>query len=670
MEANTCTYDQATPQPWEHQTKSIPETSPAVMNLNSNGTFDASFSSSSPSFTSPRKHSRLSLSRIKREKKLREQALAAGSGSGSGSGSDHSPPPSNIQQDIRVNSNNSSVSNEKEMNGFRGGDDTLQRLGIRIGGDERGRIGIGIERPSRTCSDEGKEEINQSLRGRGFNFDLNDMDDSSSSSDNDGSEAGSDSSSRRQQERLHSSTVMDALIWEQNSSEKSSEEWAHMDGQQRQEIFLNQDDSDSDQDVFKMSTRKRRRRRITICDDDEGDNDEFNCHDPDTSRKMVARRGIFQTSDDLLLSPTRDESDHDSEHNLCLAQQTCTDSGSPLLSPTGTCTRTVAPTSIGETSTIRDGLRTSPFPRHYFSRKSSPQANDDIESSDSDNSEESGEDDLEILPSRKSKSKRMAPAPAPEREVICLDSDDDENENDQQNAQMESHRKSLLPAWGAQISHRQGRPMPSSTSSKKRARPISSSTSTDANANANAIRARTTMVSTLFASARTSSTTSARTSSTTTRSSSIRRISTEAPIRPSDLYSNRRDLTGGSGLGLGGFQVRTEYQSDNGEEEEQAPPPPARRKRAAASTSRRKAAPKTTAKGRKRKARKGGKKNYRARGGNSGGAWSANEQGISNYRSGRNARNARNTNNGEPYMDVKRIDPNLGNAGGASISFE
>ena len=83
MEANT--YDQATPQPWERQLRPIPETSPAVINLNSNGTFEASFSPPSSS-TTPRKHSRLSLSRNKRERKLREQALADGSSSGSGFG--------------------------------------------------------------------------------------------------------------------------------------------------------------------------------------------------------------------------------------------------------------------------------------------------------------------------------------------------------------------------------------------------------------------------------------------------------------------------------------------------------------------------------------------------------------------------------------------------------
>ena len=639
MEANT--YDQATPQPWERQLRPIPETSPAVINLNSNGTFEASFSPPSSS-TTPRKHSRLSLSRNKRERKLREQALADGSSSGSGSGSDHSPElNSSINQDICVNSNNCSGISEKETNGFRGGDDTLQRLGI--GGDGRERIGL----PK--CSDEGNEETD-----RGFNFDLDEMD-SSSSSENDGSEAGSDS--RDQQEKLHvdananSSAMTNALFWETNSSDMPSAEstLASNHGQQRQQIFLDQDDSDSDQDVFNMSARKRTRRRITICDDDEED-DQMNCHDLD--KKMAAGRGTFQTSDDLLLSPTRDESDHDSEHNLCLAQQTCTySSGSPLLSPT----REVA--AMPATTAIRDGLRTSPYPHLPFARshigKPSPQANDDIESSDSDNSGESGEDDLEIIPSRKSKHV------APEREVICLDSDEDESYN--QNAQRESPRRSLLPSWGAQIMHRQDRPVPSSTSSKKRLRPMSSSTFTDA------VRARSTMASTLLASARTSSTTS--------RSNSLRRVSTAAPILPSDLYSNRRDLSGGSGLGLGGFQVRTEYQSDNGEEEEQAQaPPPARKKRAAASTSRRKTATKTAAKGRKRKgggkktSRKGGRKNYRPRGGNSGGAWSANEQGISNYRSGRNSNS--NSNNGEPYMDVKRIDPNLGNAGGASISFE
>jgi hypothetical protein len=86
-------------------------------------------------------------------------------------------------------------------------------------------------------------------------------------------------------------------------------------------------------------------------------------------------------------------------------------------------------------------------------------------------------------------------------------------------------------------------------------------------------------------------------------------------------------------------------------------------------------------------ARRGGKSRGGFRGGRNHGnlvqesnAWSANERGIWNYNplSRSTTRADRNgsgstlsvSSRGELYMDVGRIDPHLGNAGGASISFE
>ena len=66
-------------------------------------------------------------------------------------------------------------------------------------------------------------------------------------------------------------------------------------------------------------------------------------------------------------------------------------------------------------------------------------------------------------------------------------------------------------------------------------------------------------------------------------------------------------------------------------------------------------------KGRKRNYRKKGKRNnYRT---SSGSAWSTNERGISSYTGGTNSFS------GKEYMSVGALDPNLGNAGGATISY-
>lgn len=334
------------------------------------------------------------------------------------------------------------------------------------------------------------------------------------------------------------------------------------------------------------------------------------------------------------------------------------------------------------TGNVRKGLRTSPFPRHSFSRvfhnfNSPPagQPNEElIESSDSESGGEVELDDLVVMPKEKSVTSWN------KSEVICLDSDEDNDdknngasgvsirssyprrEDDAHDADLQrAIRTSLMPEW------RPGNAISSHATTTTRLLPSRKRTRTSS------LRSSESMSNIRLSSA---------------ARSSLRRVSSDAPTSLAVAGgTNRRDLTGGSGLGLGGFQVRSQYQAvgENSEGYHQhMPPPPAPQTNAwpsskSSSTTKSNRAG-TTARGRKRKTtkkkstakkgrgrkrnyyRKKGNKNNYSRSSSTGGAWSSNDRGISSYSGG-------NGSSGQ-YMDVGSIDPNLGNAGGATISFD
>ena len=687
METIAYKYNLETPQPEVvNQLPSIQENSSpaaAVINLNSNGIYNGTFTtacssssnisnSNSNSNSTPRR-SRLSLSRIKRERRLKEQE---------------------DEEQHAVN-----ALSQVNLNACIEGDDTLQRLGIGISNykdnadhadneNSNNNYGIHLE--------ENQEKMNRKSSLE-INFDLNEMDDSSSSEedhdddDDDLCEHKSQlqdilnhpesptalpSTSKRSQTRIQGRSRNDMVASSGRYHDDGMQHHGttHSHCKERERIFLDED-SDSDQD-FERQTPRSRKRRITICDDDDENDDDDDGHELHFQTDPF--QSTFTCTSTGLPSPSRESHDEhcmDNDGFIGLAQQPCTDPTSPLLSPTRDEEVEPPPPEI----IVRDGLRTLPIQHRVFSRslaarKATSPDNDDIEES---SGSDSGEDLVILPPSRKRR--RMDVPPSLEqplrREVICLDSDEEEAYG---HDGQEMLGTSWLPSWGAPMVHPPVRKHPTSPSlpsvgKGKRATRVSASMTSAST------RGRTWM--------------NQRTTSSSNRTSNVRRVSNGAPIQASDLGSNRRDLSGGSGLGLGGFQVRTAYQDDDGEGEADsvASPTTSRRKRTgAASTSKRKASAKgrgstsssrsstkTKAKakasakgGRKRKgggrkvARKGGKRNFRGRSSNAGGAWSANERGIGNYGGARNAFN------GEPYMDVKRIDDGLGNAGGASISFE
>jgi len=146
---------------------------------------------------------------------------------------------------------------------------------------------------------------------------------------------------------------------------------------------------------------------------------------------------------------------------------------------------------------------------------------------------------------------------------------------------------------------------------------------------------------------------------------------TSRTISPHELTTNyRNDLKGGSGTGLGGVIVLSNLKKGddvNGDgdtkEKKKKKKPGGRVKRKAASKA--KTSTKTRKKGKRKRGGWGGRKKQAAKNDN-GGAWSARERGIRPYRSGRGTASSST----QPYMDISRLDPNLGNVGGASITFE
>ena len=665
----------------------------------------------------PRKDSRLSLSRIKRERRKREMAARScmsnlkrddcygGVGEvGPGAGAEV----------VQVNDDDGVICRER-------------REGYDLVTTESNHHAIntafiGDKLPTQSKELESSPDDNKN--DEEFNFDLGEMDSSSSddSSDGDGGSYndnehdncfyGNDSDVENM--NMYGNIPAQSLSRQTSSVDldddniKNNSEIDHGSDRgsyNKKYIFL--DDDDDDDDIVQTRASSRRKRRITICEDnDEDDNDSDldkrtaanhrKCHrDPYTFETQQSQNNISspllspRRDDSPLLSPTRD-TDLMSPHNDDTTQDIVNSmhqTTAHLLSPkelqfetneSAKPSRTAYPVALStgakKPSPIRQGLRTSPFPRHSFSRvfhnTNSPLGgtNEDlIESSDSDC--DSDIDDLLILPKKKKSLTREK-----ECGVICLDSDDDGDDGDagdynqdENNAEdydlQQAIRTSLLPEWGGSRSKLGSGSTSNLHSTRKRAR-NSSSSSTEPISNTR-----------LSAVAR----------------NSLRRVSNDAPLSISIGGSNRRDLTGGSGLGLGGFQVRTEYEpfDEDGDNEEM--PPPASRSRktistrtASSSRSRSNSTASTgaTTRGRKRKTtkkkytKKGGKggkgrkRNYKRKGNNSfaarsssGGAWSSNERGISSFR-------GRNGSSSGQYMEVGNIDPNLGSAGGASISFE
>jgi len=162
-------------------------------------------------------------------------------------------------------------------------------------------------------------------------------------------------------------------------------------------------------------------------------------------------------------------------------------------------------------------------------------------------------------------------------------------------------------------------------------------------------------------------------SSTPSTRVSNRRTSalTSRTISPHELTTNyRNDLKGGSGTGLGGVIVLSNSKKGDDvnvdgdtKEKKKKKKPGGRVKRKASSKA--KTSTKTKKKGKRKRGGWGGRKKQAAKNDN-GGAWSARERGIRPYKRGRGT----TVSSTQPYMDISRLDPNLGNVGGASIKFE
>ena len=319
----------------------------------------------------------------------------------------------------------------------------------------------------------------------------------------------------------------------------------------------------------------------------------------------------------------------------------------------------------------------------------------------SDDGDSSSDDDLVVLPKKKktqaahtsTRLRTGAQKKVPQEcEVICLDSDEEEEEDNMIQSEQDANgnagndedddeqlqraiRRSLMPEWGhsntkLNASSRQSSSGSSSRnldSAKKYTRKAPKSSNRLSTSARNSLRSRS-------------------------------RLSNESNVAALAGDTYRRDLTGGSGLGLNGFQVRSEYNPWNNdhntgntgddEDMESHQTNTTNIRRATATGARKRgvtsaASTSTATRGKKRKttrkkaatkrggrAGRGRKRNYKRRGngGNarsSAGAWSTNERGITSYR-------GRGGNGGQrqPYMDVGKLDPNLGNAGGVSISFD
>ena len=283
----------------------------------------------------------------------------------------------------------------------------------------------------------------------------------------------------------------------------------------------------------------------------------------------------------------------------------------------------------GGTVTIHYGLRSPPpYPRNILSKpKNSPVKSPILK----DYIESSSDEDLElsitkvatkITPKSSGKKKKDG---SNQREIICLDDDSEDDDafiRENESARKRSERQSLMPQhWG-------------SSGMKKRSN-----------------------VSTSF-------------------SSDLRR----KPISLSDINYSRNDLTGGSGLGLGGVQVLkggARYAENDDSDNDDPSVKKSKESKSKRSRTARKASTKTKSKRKRSKSsfkrrRSGG---YKAAGRSgslrtdSGSDWNVTQQGIRPY-NGEETNNtwARGRQRGTRLGEVN-LDPRLGNLGGATIQF-
>lgn len=556
----------------------------------------------SPDGFTPRKKSRLSLSRLKREKRLKEQEQ-----------SEHN----NLEESLGVD-----VNSLESVAGAKSTVDERECFGRNI---ESG-IDVGsFDSPEKQALDDDNDDLNINMQ----------IDDSSSSSEDEG--------------QFESEEGFQHVGNKMHGSEK---------------VMLDDDSSSSDSDDSVKPSRSNslKRKRIVIDDDDERDNESV-------PYQMNSSLHSKYAQSSLLLSPTKSESDdnydslyHHSTESFGLAQHTA----SPLQSPInediddGNEFQKIVQRNFSYSegkekpdkppSSVREGLRTPScqMKNRSIYRKQSPIETDDIESSceSSDDDDGSDDDDLVILSPKKQSAKNK------KREVICLDSDE-ESEDGKPYA---SERNSFLPSWGSGSK---------SFSANKVKENTSSSAITILNGKNRSQKVKKSKAS----------------HSTATSTRRLTRASTNTSEADSGTSSffERRDIIGGSGLGLGGFQVQ---RSDDYDEENQengstkGRTTGGRRKTAKKKTSSSKtkadfATKKKARKTKGRKTKKAGRRNYRSRKRSGSDAWSANDRGISNYRGrgrGRGRGGGSRVTNPQPYMSIAKADP-IGNTGGASITF-
>lgn len=367
---------------------------------------------------------------------------------------------------------------------------------------------------------------------------------------------------------------------------------------------------------------------FTAChpSDDENDfNDDVRLQEED--RKPAHEKGmIHEDSDDYLFeNPSPWAKPRAMKQRNVFVLDDDSDNDSILIS------RDASKTSKAITSNVHHGLRSPPpYPRNILSKpKYSPTKSsllkDCIESSSDEDSE------LSILKAAKtmtpSSSGQRRNEESNDREIICLDDDSEDDKtlspaND--GSAKRSEHQSLMPQhWGS--------------SGIKKRRPGSSS------------------VSAAFS----------------TR-----------PIYLSDINYSRNDLTGGSGLGLGGVQVlKGNVQSSANDSEDEEPSKKSKRAKSKRSKTTGKSSTKTKS---KRKRSKSSVKRRRAGGtkaskrtnafrANRSSNWDATQEGIRPYNGGDNNTNgrygwSRGRQRGTRLGEVN-LDPRLGNLGGATIQF-
>lgn len=550
----------------------------------------------SPDGFTPRKRSRLSLSRLKREKRLREQEQSESN--------DLAPNGTSLE----------AVAEAKSTI------DVNEGIGMNIETGIDTNVFDSPEKQSHDDDDDDDLKINLEI------------DDSSSSSEDE----------------------------EEDDVQSELDEGFHQVGHRTsgsKNVMLDDDSSSDSEDSMKPSrSNSLKRKRIVIDEDDEREDESV------THQTNFALHSKYSQSS-FLQSPTKsenDDMDHYSTESFGLAQHTA----SPLQSPrnndidNGTGFQNIVRRNFFDSeakkkpdqppSNVREGLRTPScqMKNRSIYRKQSPIETDDIESSceSSDEDDGSDDDDLVILSPKKQRAKPG------NREVICLDSDE-ESEDGKPYA---SERNSFLPSWGSGSK---------SFSASKETENTSSSAISILNGKNRSQKVRKSKSS----------------NSTATSTRRLTRVSTSETNSASSSLFERRDIIGGSGLGLGGFQVQ---RSDDNDEENQengstkGTTAGGRRKAAKkkTSSSKTKADAATKKKARKtkgRKTKKGGRRNYRSRKRSGSDAWSTNDRGISNYRGrgrGRGRGGGSRVTNPQPYMNISKADP-IGNTGGASITF-